>query len=65
MKLIKENEAKEFEEEDKKALSIERGFREDDILWENIGMHTLRGFLLRIFSLLVSIIASVICMGIF
>ena len=52
-------------EEAQKDIHVSRGFREDDIFWENIGMHTLKRFYLRLFTLLVSVVASLITMGVF
>jgi hypothetical protein len=53
------------EEESKKDIHISKGYREDDIFWENIGMNTLKRFLLRLATFTTQIIAGLFAMGLF
>ncbi|KAM3129347.1 hypothetical protein pb186bvf_018563 [Paramecium bursaria] len=51
--------------EDHKDLNIQRGFRQDDIYWENIGMHTIKRFILRIMTTSITLVVGLISMGLF
>ena len=50
---------------DTKELRVYRGFKENEIYWENIGMHTLTRFLLRARSLGITLVATTIMMSLF
>lgn len=49
----------------KKGLHMQRGFSQDDIYWENMGMHTLKRFILRFKTTAITILAGLLTMGIF
>ncbi|CAD8074690.1 unnamed protein product [Paramecium sonneborni] len=51
--------------DEKKGLHLQRGFRQDDIFWEHIGMHTLKRLFLRLQTTFVTLFVGIIIMALF
>ncbi|CAD8158490.1 unnamed protein product [Paramecium octaurelia] len=51
--------------DEKKGLHLQRGFRQDDIFWEHIGMHTLKRFFLRLITTCITLFVGIIIMALF
>ncbi|CAD8070116.1 unnamed protein product [Paramecium sonneborni] len=51
--------------DEKKGLHLQRGFRQDDIFWEHIGMHTLKRLFLRLITTCITLLVGIIIMALF
>ncbi|CAD8074662.1 unnamed protein product [Paramecium sonneborni] len=68
LKLVEEQQEQNLQNSiinEKKGLHLKKGFRQEEILWENIGMHTLKRFYLRLLTTMVTLILGIIIMAIY